>query len=186
MIIPSSATAPSTKERNRLACILLLLFVVGCSAKSKLLVVQPTTYVGNSSDAIGIVIPEDGSYGDHTYPGSGFTVAQRILEILHPSFKNCDIVKSADSSHDYIIVPIIQTWEDRNTPWSSKADVVMIEMTLLNSSRKIVAKLRYENRTSDENEPWIVVTDHPPEHLLDQTFERAVLTLIGKTRAENR
>ncbi len=167
---------------------------------------NPITF--NHSEKIAVMLTDDGSHtfiyhddvGNMTsrtakttektkvYLGSGIVVANKVQAALLGLFSQVERFNTKDREHaillckeqdiQFLVVPTILHWEDRNTPWSGRADKVevkieVVDITLNKTVNSIIFKAHNE---------WATLTDKPPEDLLNGEFNKAVVDmfLVGR------
>ena len=164
----------------------LSLFLDGCFAKSEILQGNQTTS-GSAiakTDAIAIMLPNDGSYGSTVYAGSGRLVASKIKQATFGKAQNSEIVETVKPEEAveyckerdirFLIRPSILHWEDRATNWSGIRDHIKVELVLMNPRDKSTLNSLMFNATST----WWTFVNNPPEDMLDESFEEAVRKLL--------
>lgn len=167
-----------------------LLMLSGCFAKSEIV---PGNQMTNGSaitktDAVAIMLPNDGSYGQTVYGGSGRLVAAKIKQATFRKVQNSEIVETAkqeeaiayckDRDIRFLIRPSILHWEDRTTNWSGIRDRIKLELVLVNPRDRSTLNSLMFNATSS----WWTFVNNPPEDMLDESFEEAVQKLLFDSR----
>jgi hypothetical protein len=175
--------------KNQFILILFLIFV-GCVSQHEKTIpkqVEDITSMNlpyNQSDKFGVMLSRDGKYETIDYPNSGMNVSLRIKKDLHEIFKDVVLVetinrkKAIDDSKKqdlkYLIIPQILHWEDRATNWSGKPDIIKIQLSLYDVNfDKIIESVLFHAESS-----WWTLVNTPPEEMLDQSFDQAVLDLL--------
>src|SRR6185369_15295112 len=85
---------------------------------------------------------KDGVYESEVYGGSGSAVTQIILEGFLPHIARIEsgvametyenaLARARRGQFDYLVVPTILAWEDRNTVWSSIPDRAEIKIQIV-------------------------------------------------------
>jgi hypothetical protein len=118
-----------------------LVLICGCVATYKRdVVTQPSVKLVRGA-AVLISTPKNGSYYNKEYHASG----QQTAEVIHTAFASFSdrvVVSSrcadlpclkSESSGDYqyLVVPEILHWEDRNTEWSSIPDRIVVKLVVI-------------------------------------------------------
>jgi len=67
-------------------------------------------------------------------PDSNRHAAFGIVAVLIFSFLTTDSGRMTAAAVDYFVVPEILHWEDRNTEWSGKKDVIEIKITVVDAA----------------------------------------------------
>ncbi|MDR1488929.1 MAG: DUF4823 domain-containing protein [Desulfovibrio sp.] len=134
-----------------------------------------------------IALPQDGSFGDRVYTGSGLITASALQTALTP-YSSTAIVGSAYEDQvtaigsgkaknaRYVFVPDITNWVHRKAAWSGRASGVSVTMAVFdltrpeNEMRVILKDLRVQGRN------MTFVSQHPGEILkpLLQQFVKEV------------
>ena len=168
----------------------LILVLGGCAAQHEKSIPQQVTDIPrvdihfNSDDKFGVMLSRDGKYEAIDYPKSGMIVSLRIQKNLRERFKDVTLIntisrqKAIDDSKKqnikYLVIPLVLHWEDRATNWSGKPDIIKIQLSLydVNSGKIVKSSLFHAEST------WWTLVNTPPEEMLDQSFDQAVLNLL--------
>jgi hypothetical protein len=133
---------------------------------------------------IGVAAPEDGAFAASIYTGTGRFLANRTLSAVREKFPLAQLIEgenegaalaaAKEQQIEFLVVPRILHWEDRNTPWSGIRDKVQVELRLLKTSPlELISSVRFESRNNS-----FTFIDGKPEGLLDDDFDEAVLRLF--------
>jgi hypothetical protein len=154
----------------------------------------------STRDTICVAHATDGRFGTRRYAGSGDVVSERIVEALrsrYPSVKlllltdEDDAVGACRAKHGRcLIVPTIAHWEDRYTGWSWKKDRIEIRLRLRSldddATRREVVYVANTSGGMVAREVLLTGwTNEPPEELLTDCFDAAVLGLVSGASAEH-
>jgi hypothetical protein len=131
--------------------------------------------------SIAIALPVDGSYSSKIYAGSGDMTAQ-VLKAAFARYTNnvsilrdCHDIKciQAASGFDYVVLPEILHWEDRNTEWSGKRDRVEIKIVVLDgTSKSEIASSIITGRSK-----WLTFGGDHPQDMLPEPVTEFVTSL---------
>lgn len=107
-----------------------------------------------------VLIPADGAYAGRPYSGSGQTVAQSVasafagvadrVQIADRRFESDSVAISAakGAGADYVVIPVIAHWEQRNTAWSGIPSRMAIRLTIVDAATgKQLASTSIEGRS---------------------------------------
>ena len=130
---------------RKMYAILLVSLLIGCSDTHKLVRSEDVKLPASQEVSAYIALPEDGRYGDIYYRGSGEMVAKAVRVAFSPYLKKSEIASRRESRQkalktaqerglDYLIYAEILHWEDRNTGWSGRPDVVNVRITIYDVS----------------------------------------------------
>lgn len=112
----------------------------GCASTYKQTVLTNPTAKLQARGSIVIATPQNGSYEGKVYSGSGSSTVL-AFRAAFARYSN-EIAISSDcqdlaclrrgqfSTSDYLVVPEILHWEDRNTEWSGKKDEVEVKVVI--------------------------------------------------------
>ena len=115
--------------------------LAGCAATYSRSDVAAPSMVLRSGGSVVIAVPEDGSYGEKTYRDSGESTAaavraafaryaSRTIVVGNCADIACLRLAPEGKTADYLVVPEILHWEDRNTEWSGIKDKIEIKLTV--------------------------------------------------------
>ncbi len=166
----------------------LLVTVTGCSSSTKVsraegLTKAPTL---DRQGAVYVMVPANGVYGGAEYKGSGGFTSQAIRNAFTPFASRVDIaevvepnsaamLRAKSGRYQYLVDAAILHWEDRNTEWSGKPDVIGVRITLFDvaSARSIdVVQL-------DAKSKWATLGGDHPQDLLADPINAYVASLYG-------
>lgn len=130
---------------KKLALICSLLFIVGCTTRySGNDMAPPAANSLERSMIIYVVTPEDGSYGNKVYPGSGTKIATILRNALTPYAKKVIIgpiqdedeylASAKEKGARYIFVPEITNWVHRMAAWSGRSSGVTLNVKIIDTS----------------------------------------------------
>lgn len=155
---------------------LLLLLSFGCARHS----LQPTSSESPAAKLpraakLYISLSQDGRYGSTAYIGSGGSVSRMLKDALQPyasSIVTAGVVEQQEvalqsaraAGARYLIMPNIQHWEDRNTPWSGLLDHVKVEL----SAYDVETGASLGSKVIAANNQWATFRNNPPDVLLPQ------------------
>jgi hypothetical protein len=135
-----------------------------------------------------VAVPKDGRFGGTRYSGSGRTTAQivvsaaarhldRVEALRRPHSLKDNLAKARAGGFQYLIVPQIEHWEDRNTTWSGRPDKVSIVLAIYAvRTGKVVDSTRI-----DQESGWSLgATSDKPEDLLPQPVETYFASIQGR------
>lgn len=121
---------------------------------------------GNGTKVL-LLTSQDGVSGSDVSKGSGVTLSSRIQSQLLS--KQCQVKNDRDhdsildietetaSKYDYIIVPVINLWEDNATAWSGKPDKLNFTILIYNSAKELITSADLDGQSAaaviDENDP---------------------------------
>jgi len=137
-------------KRLSLIFILAVFVAAGCSTKVD---VGPSSGMRlEPGQAISVITPADGSYGNTNYPGSGAITAsllQRALSAKNPEVRivqgselQSALKSAARSGSRYAFHPQITNWEPRAAAWSGRPTRVAIVMAVydLKNGSKVISQ----------------------------------------------
>jgi hypothetical protein len=135
--------------------------------------------------AVYIAIPQDGSYGDRVYAGSGLATASSLQAAVAPYASTVlvaagceDQITAIESARSkkarYVFIPDITNWVHRRAAWSGRSSGVSVTMAVFdltrqeNEMRVILKDLRVQGRN------MTLVSQYPGE-ILKPLLQRFVL-----------
>lgn len=91
-----------------------------------------------------VAVPEDGRFETQVYAGSGATTAMAVATALSEYVEVVEVGKAGDSTEqnlagarsgnlDYVIEPVIVSWEERATEWSGLPDRISIRLQVIDA-----------------------------------------------------
>ena len=170
-----------------LVCLVLLTMLVNCTPTY-----QQTRSGGGGPDAripagssVFIGRPADGRYGQTVYYGSGSMTARVLATAFGATVRKVDqsaevmdrqegLEQARTRGFDYYAEPKILHWEDRNTAWSGRSDIIIVQVTVLNA----MTGDEIDSATIDGKSQWFTFTNEPPEDLLAEPINRYVAELV--------
>ena len=176
----------SDAVKARLIPFLAASLLGGCTATySRSEVAVPSTVL-RSGGKVAIATPEDGTYGEKVYRVSGESTAAAVRGAFARYTSQAVIVGNcADAtclrqapegkSADYLVVPEILHWEDRNTEWSGIKDKIEIKLTVFDrGSDAPVASVVINGKSK-----WATFGGDHPQDLLAEPVGAYVASLFG-------
>jgi len=163
----------------------IALLLTGCATST----VNPShtekLQANEKNTAVFLVTPRDGTYGNHTYTGSGKNVAdafeqalakQGMVVVRGPGFTALNDVFSEAQARGctYALVPTISHWEDRATEWSGKAD----RLTIMVRVYRVVDQRELSNAELAGKSSWITLGGDHPQDLLQEPIDQYVSSLM--------
>ena len=170
----------------RLISFLAASLLAGCTATySRSEVAVPSTVLRSGGNVV-IATPEDGSYGDKVYRDSGESTAAAVrAAFAHYTSRAVIVGNCADvtclrqapegKAADYLVVPEILHWEDRNTEWSGIKDKLEIKLTVFDRESDAPVASAVINGKSK----WATFGGDHPQDLLAEPVGAYVATLFG-------
>jgi hypothetical protein len=168
-------------------CLISVLFVWGCAHKYERIYVgdAPAYQKLRSDGSVYILVPENGKYGTHTYPGSGTATALVIRAAfekhvnrvqLSPEEESVELglIKAKTQEFTYLVRPMILHWEERATEWLGKSDRVEVKIIVMDvKSGKIIDSVVIKGKSK-----WPAFGGDHPQDLLPEPIDRYVATLF--------
>ena len=128
----------------RLSILLFLAaLVVGCASSYEQVHVTAPTVKLDAGKSILIALPANGRYETINYSESGRMAAAAVSTAFSVHSDNVSIddgcqtlecLQAKSTTADYFVVPEILHWEDRNTEWSGKKDVMEIQLAVVDAA----------------------------------------------------
>ena len=161
----------------------LLLTVLGCASTYQENSLKAPTQQLQVGKSILIATPENGYYENKTYTSSGRMTADAVRNAfarysndisVSAECSDLDCLRNTQSeSVDYLVVPEILHWEDRNTEWSGIKDKIEIKLVV------------YDAATGNElastiiagKSKWATFGGDHPQDLLPEPLKRYVESL---------
>lgn len=128
-----------------------------------------------------VAVPQDGAYGDQTYPASGSATANAVRAALSRFSNNVQLatgcselscLTSNSTPYDYYVVPQILHWEDRATEWSGKKDRIELKITVYSRDGSPVASQIISGASK-----WFTFGGDHPQDLLAEPINQYVQSL---------
>jgi hypothetical protein len=119
------------------------MLIVGCASTYEQVHVTAPTVKLERGKSILIALPANGKYETIDYTESGRMTAAAVNSAFAKYSDNISIVdecqdleclQSKAAAVDYFVVPEILHWEDRNTEWSGKKDVIEIQIAIVDAA----------------------------------------------------
>ena len=170
-----------------LVCVVLLTALANCSPTYQ------QTRLGAEGSKAGIPPgstvfvgwPADGRYGQIVYHGSGYKTADSLAMAFGAAVKDVErssafvdrkegLAQARAGGFDYYVEPKILHWEDRNTAWSGRSDVIIIQITVLDATTGD----EIDSTTIYGKSPYFTFTNEPPEDMLAEPMNKYVVELV--------
>jgi len=172
-----------------LFALLTLAALAGCVDTHK---ISPTGFYDwpislDKSGSAYVALASDGKYQGDVYPGSGFATTQIVATAFAPYLRNVVTGKEVETFVDaiatakakrltYLLYPAIRHWEDRATAWSTRPDVVAIELSLVVlSSEKMVDSVLIQGKSKEAT-----LIGNRPEDLLPEPLSEYAASLFKR------
>jgi hypothetical protein len=125
----------------RAALIPLMIVLTGCATHRNTSLVVPNAKLQRDK-SVAIAVPPNGSYGGRSYVGSGRMTADALRAAFARHTYRAVILDGcqdlncllAQSGQDYLVLPEIFHWEDRNTEWSGRRDRLEVKITVFSGA----------------------------------------------------
>ena len=173
---------------KKLILVFFLFFCAGCAEYMRVSHGTTAEDADFSGQSIGILFPNEGSYRNVVSNGSGKILVAKIKDYLikrravvtvideiEGAFENCH-----EKGAEYLVVPYIMQWEDREFNLSGHRDRVEIKLEMYETGtakRQSYVVFRSIN-------PWWTFAGKKTEDLLDGDFEKAIIKLFVIEREE--
>ena len=168
-------------------CLISVLFIWGCARTAEQIKVGDSAARPKlrSDGAAYILMPEDGKYGTHTYPGSGATTARAIRAAfekhinrvqLSPEKENPELalIKARTQGFTYFVRPMILRWEQRSVQWAGNPDRVEIKVIVMDAATEnVIASVVIKGKSG-----WPTLGGDHPEDLLPEPIDTYVASLF--------
>ncbi len=164
--------------------VLVTIFTAGCtSTYTRSDQANPTAKL-EPDKIVAIAMPANGSYGGKEYVGSGSSTATSVRAafakfaretIVVPDCQTLScLTQKAGANADYLVVPEILHWEDRNTEWSGKKDKLEVKISIYDArSTKLLAASLLAGKSK-----WATFGGDHPHDLLPEPINDYVATLF--------
>jgi len=131
-------------------------------------------------------VPEDGRFGTHHYPGSGFMTTQEVVAALSTHARIVRAAKApatikensaaARSAHlQYLVQPTILHWEERATEWSGKPDRISVRLELI----EVSSGATLDTTVLSGKSKWATLGGDHPQELLPEPLSGYANALFG-------
>jgi len=157
---------------------------MGCKTTTVTPLTEPATKLPSGATFY-IPTPEDGSYGEQHYAGSGAMVANALSDSLIEHAGEVTIGDQEDSVEEqlnagkarnckYVISPTIKHWEDRATGWSGMSDrvTVLLKVIEVDGARE-VATAEISGVSA-----WLTFGGEQPQDMLKKPIDEFVASLF--------
>jgi hypothetical protein len=174
--------------KKSILCLFTVVFIWGCAHTAEQITVGDSSAARpklKSDGSVYILVPEDGNYGTHTYPGSGSTVAYVIRAAFEkhvnrvqiaPEKENLEmaLIKARTQGITYLVRPLILRWEQRAVQWAGNPDRVEIKIMIMDAVTETIV----DSVVIKDKSRWFTVGgDHPPD-LLPEPIDTYVASLF--------
>ena len=168
-------------------CLISVLFIWGCAHTAEQITVGDSAARSKlkSDGSVYILVPEDGKYGTHTYPGSGSTAAQVIRAAFEkhvnrvqiaPEKENLEmaLIKARTQGFTYLVRPMILRWEQRAVQWAGNPDRVEIKIIIMDAATETII----DSVVIKGKSRWFTVGGDHPSDLLPEPIDKYVASLF--------
>lgn len=167
-----------------LSLVSISLFCSGCAKKQISQMIVAGKLSSDKFSCVYVALPRDGTFGSIVYNGSGAKVASSLCLAFSEKSVQCKMAVSTlpfdrnlqmakDVGCNYVVIPKILHWEDRNTPWSGKLDRASVQVDVYEVDQKRLISSSLIEATNQ----WATFIDNPPEVLLPAPFKKIVDSL---------
>ena len=163
---------------KRIIVAVLLCSCVTACARMNIMPISETAKKLDRSGNVVVVTAADGRFGSTIYTGTGDEFTSLVMvefakfaagyEIL-PHMELINASSTAKSkSIQYVVVPEILHYEDRNTPWSGRLDQITVKITvyLVDDGSMVQSSMITANNqwaTFVDNRPMVLINKPLPE-----------------------
>ena len=162
--------------------LLCMMVLTGCSmprwSSNGTINFSPDSKSIRNDSSLYVSLPEDGQYGRKAYPASGQAVQTELVSQLSSVFNKVnfafktksledDLVDAKKKKANFLVVPTITHWEDRNTAWSYNTDKIGLFIEIIDTTNENSVN---SARLSAEGPNRAFVNQHP-ESLLPRILE---------------
>jgi hypothetical protein len=179
--------------------IFALLSITACSSNTNRIETGGTERTNvhlNESAALLVTTPKDGGYRGKIYGGSGAIVASRIDASLSRYARLVDVSPTpyhslntlqdeiSKNGYEYIVVPTIIVWENKDKPWSKIPSQINVKISVIDTAtgKEVSSNFLQAKGTSSSSIFSIFDTTSDtdgPEGLLSEMADDYVDTLYG-------
>ena len=168
----------------RNALVLVTIVVVGCTSTYTRSDQSIPTAKLELGKIVAIATPANGSYGGKEYAGSGSSTATAVRAAFAKFARETNVVpdcqtlscltEKTGANADYLVVPEILHWEDRNTEWSGIKDKLEVKITIYDArSAKLLAASSLAGKSK-----WATFGGDHPQDLLPEPINDYVASLF--------
>ena len=168
--------------RNSL--VLITIVLVGCTSTYMRSDQSSSTAKLQPDKTFAIATPTNGSYGGKDYAGSGSSTATAVRAAFAKFARETNVIPDcqtlscltdkAGANADYLVVPEILHWEDRNTEWSGKKDQLEVRIAIYDArSAKLLAASSLAGKSK-----WASFGGDHPQDLLAEPINDFVSSLF--------
>jgi hypothetical protein len=163
---------------------MMTIFVVGCTSTYTRSDQSTPTVKLEPGKVVAIATPGNGAYGGKEYAGSGSSTATVVRAAFAKFARETNIVPDCQTlsclterigaNADYLVVPEILHWEDRNTEWSGKKDRLEVKLTIYDGrTTKVLAATSLAGKSK-----WATFGGDHPQDLLPEPINGYVASLF--------
>lgn len=150
-----------------LLSLITVIMLCSCSPLYNVSTSNKTSGIFDKGTKVLVLTSKDGASGSDVSNGSGFTVSNKIQSMLIS--KQClvktdrekdsilDLNEETATKYDYIIVPVINLWEDNATAWSGKPDKLNLTILIYDGKKELITSGELQGQSAaaviDENDP---------------------------------
>lgn len=169
---------------QRMVLLLLSVIVAGCTATYTQSDLPGPTVKLELRKVVAIATPANGSYGGKEYAGSGLSTAIAVRAAFAKFARETSVVADCQTlscltekigtNADYLVVPEILHWEDRNTEWSGIKDKLEVKLAIYDArSAKLLAASSLAGKSK-----WATFGGDHPQDLLPEPINDYVASLF--------
>lgn len=169
---------------RRIGLLLLPVIVAGCTATYTRSDLPGPTVKLELRMVVAIATPANGSYGGKEYAGSGSSTATAVQAAFAKFARETSVVADCQTlscltekigaNADYLVVPEILHWEDRNTEWSGIKDKLEVRLAIYDArSAKLLAVSSLAGKSK-----WATFGGDHPQDLLPEPINNYVASLF--------
>lgn len=164
--------------------VVIILSLSGCADVSVVKRNDARSFTLDSKAKTLLTIPDDRSYGNTVYKGSGSMVSGIVFAAFSVKIMNIDLADrtqpfdaalnyARNNNYEYLISPKILHWEDRNAAWSGRPSKASIRVIIVDvKTGDMIESAIIDARSSS----WRM-TDPAPEDALPKPVREYVNTL---------
>ena len=167
-----------------ISVVLCLFILSACADVTHIRRNDSRDFVLDSNSRTYISVPRDGSYGAINYNGSGTITAGIVLAAFSLQMTEVEIgdhqqtfedalAFARKENYEYLIVPKILHWEDRNTAWSGRPSKASINLAIVD----VRTGNKIDSVVIDARSSAVRMTDPSPEDALPGPVEDYVQSL---------
>lgn len=159
-----------------------VLLLASCASQYRRDVISAPSSKLERHKSVVVATPKNGFYDNREYRSSGRETAAVVQSafsrfasnvVVNAKCSEIGCLKSETSNYDYLVIPEILHWEDRNTEWSGKPDRVEVKLTVWdNLSGKELSSVIISGKSK-----WATLGGDHPQDLLPEPIGQYVQTL---------